>query len=164
MQGSSGVDSTKSVAQQEHDHVFGMILASYASQVVRTLSSLSVAEQLDDGALTAHQIHHHASSDPDMTYRLLRAAVGFGFLEYDKATETFAATSRLGILHPDSPFTLKHFAQALGGRGPWQASLRMPDAVRRGRNCTEEELGGDLWQFYAERNDEALTFRTAMTD
>src|SRR5262249_51804087 len=145
-----GVDSTRSVAQQEHDHVLSMILGSYASQVVHTLASLSVAECLDDGALTAQQIAEYASSDPDMTYRVLRAAVGLGLLEYDKATETFAGTLRLGILHKESPFTLKHFAQALAGRGPWQSSLRMPDAVRRGRNYTEEELGGDLWKFYAE--------------
>src|SRR3954467_15811266 len=76
-------DSTEAGMREERDEVFGLLLAGYASQVVRTLAGLSVAEHLDDGELTAQQIAAHASSDPDMTYRVLRAGVALGLLKYD---------------------------------------------------------------------------------
>ncbi len=155
---------TEAGTREQHDEVFGLILAGYATQVVRALAVLSVAEQLDDGALTAQQIAEHASSDPDMTYRVLRAGVALGLLEYDKSAQAFAGTSRLGVLHKDSPFTLKHYAQAMGGPAFWHTSMRLPDSVRRGRNYVEEALGGDLWNFYDRNDDEARMFRAAMTD
>lgn len=154
----------EAAAQDEHDDVFSLVLAGYAAQVVRTLASLSVAEHLEHGALTAAQIAQRASSDPDMTYRVLRAAVGLGMLKYDKASTTFTGTGRLGIVHKDSPFTLKHYAQALAGPAFWHTLLRLPDAVRRGRDYVQETLGGDLWDYFAEHDEEARTFRTAMTD
>jgi ubiquinone/menaquinone biosynthesis C-methylase UbiE len=151
-------------AQDDHDEVFRLILAAHGTQVIRALASLSVAEHLDGGALTAQQIAEHASSDPDMTYRVLRAGVSLGLLEYDSTAETFAGTSRIKILHKDSPFTLKHYAQAAGGPAFWHTSLRLPDSIRRGRNYVDEALGGDLWEFYAQNEDEARMFRAAMTD
>ncbi|MGY4651739.1 hypothetical protein ACVWWN_005535 [Mycobacterium sp. URHB0021] len=157
-------DSTEAGMREEHDEVFGLLLAGYASQVVRTLAGLSVAEHLDDGELTAQQIAAHASSDPDMTYRVLRAGVALGLLKYDKVAQTFAGTSRLGVLHKNSTFTLKHYAQAIGGPAFWHTSLRLPESVRRGRNYVEEALGGDLWNFYDRNDDEARMFRAAMTD
>lgn len=148
----------------EHDELAILILAGYGAQVVRSFANLSIAEHLADGPLTAKQLAGHASSDPDMTYRLLRAGVSLGLLEYDRTTEAFAPTSRLGILHQDSPFTLKHFAQAAAGPAFWQTSIRLADSVRRGRNYVEETLGADLWGYLGQHNDEAWMFRTAMTD
>jgi SAM-dependent methyltransferase len=153
-----------SAVQDEHDEVLQLILSGYAAQVVSTFANLSVAEHLADGPLTAKQLAAQASSDPDMTYRLLRAGVGLGLLEYDNTTEAFAPTARLGILHPDSAFTLKHFAQAATGSAFWQTAQRLTDSVRRGRNYVEETLGGDLWEYLGRHNDEAWMFRTAMTD
>ncbi|QNI08751.1 hypothetical protein GAN17_22735 [Mycobacterium kubicae] len=158
-------DSTHDNTRDDHDEVFRLILAGYGAQVIRTLASLSVAEQLEiGGALTARQIAVQASSDPGMTFRVLRAGVALGFLTYDPVAEAFGPTSRLGILHKGSPFTLKHYAQAAGGPAFWHTSLRLPDAVRRGRNYVEEALGGGLWEFYAHNDDEARMFRAAMTD
>jgi hypothetical protein len=156
--------STKSAAQEEHDEVYGLIMAGWGSQVVRTLASLSVAEHLDGGSLTAGQIAQRASSDADMTYRVLRAGVALGLLEYDDATGAFSGTSRLDILHADSPFTLKHYAQAAPGPAYWLPALHLPDAVRRGSNYVEEALGTNVWEFFDSHDDEGRMFRSAMTD
>ena len=157
-------DSTVAGMREEHDEMFGLLLAGYASQAVRTLAGLSVAELLEDGELTAQQIAAYASSDPDMTYRVLRAGVALGLLKYDKVAQTFAGTSRLGVLHKNSPFTLKHYPQAIGGPAFWHTSLRLPDSVRRGRNYVEEALGGDLWNFYDRNMTRRGCFARAMTD
>jgi hypothetical protein len=159
-----GMRSATSAAQQDHDEVYRLIMAGWGSQVVRTLASLSVAEHLDGGSLTAEQIAQRASSDAHMTYRVLRAGVTLGLLEYDNATRAFTGTSRLEILHPDSPFTLKHYAQASPGPAFWLPALRLPDTIRRGSNYVEEALGTSVWEFFASHDDEARMFRAAMTD
>ena len=156
--------STTSAAQEEYDELYRLIMAGWGSQAVRTLASLSVAEHLDGGSLTAEQIAERACSDPSMTYRVLRAGVALGLLEYDNVTKAFSGTSRLEILHADSPFTLKHYAQAAPGPAFWLPALRLPDTVRRGSNYAEETLGGNVWDFFAGHDDQARMFRTAMTD
>lgn len=156
--------STKSAAQRAHDDVYRLIMAGWGSQVVRALASLSVAEHLDGCSLTAEQIAEHACSDPDMTYRVLRAGVALGLLGYDNTTRAFSATSRLEILHADSAFTLKHYAQAASGPAFWLPALRLPDTVRRGSNYAEEALGTNVWEFFAGNDEEGRIFRAAMTD
>lgn len=153
-----------SAVHEEHDEVLRLILAGFAAQVVSALANLSIAEQLDNGPLTAKQIAAHISADADMIYRLLRAGVALGLLNYDRATEAFAPTPRLAILHQDSAFTLKHFAQTVASPAFWHTSQRLADSVRRGRNYVEETLGADLWGYFAQHNDQAWMFRSAMTD
>lgn len=152
------------LAHKAHDEVYRLIMAGWGSQVLRTLANLSVAEHLDDGPLTAQQIAQRAGSDPDMTYRVLRAGVALGLLEYDNASQDFTRTRWLEILHEDSPFTLKHYAQAAIGPAFWLPALRLADTVRRGSNYVQETLGGDLWNYFADHDDEARIFREAMSD
>src|SRR2546429_5283091 len=90
-------------AQAHHDKMFQLIMAAWGSQAIRTLASLSVAEHLESEALTAQQIAGRESSDPAMTYRVLRAGVALGVLEYDAATQAFSSTPMLQVLHEDSP-------------------------------------------------------------
>jgi hypothetical protein len=155
---------TKSAAQEQHDEVYRLLMAAWGSQVVGTLARLSVAEHLDRGPLSAEQIAERASSDPDMVHRLLRAGVALGLLQYDHASRTFSSTARLEILHAKSPFTLKNYAQTATGPALWLPALRLPDTVRRGSNYVEEALGANVWEYLAAHDDEARTFRAAMTD
>ena len=156
--------SKKPADRDDHDQVYRLVLAGWGAQAIRTLAALSVAEHLDEHSLTAHQIAERTSSDPDMTYRVLRAGVALGFLQYEGAATTFTGTPRLEILHADSPFTLKHFAQTAPGPAFWPPLMRLTETVRRGSNYVEEMLGGDVWNFFAEHEDEARIFRSAMTD
>jgi hypothetical protein len=148
----------------EHDEVYRLIMAGWGSQVIGALSALSVAEHLAGHSLTAHQIAERACTDPDGTFRVLRAGVALGFLDYESSTKTFTGTEKLAILHVDCPFTLKHYAQTVTGRAFWLPAMRLTETVRRGGNYAEETLGGDVWQFLAEDDEEARIFRSAMTD
>lgn len=151
-------------ARDEHDGVYRLVMAGWATQVVRAFATLAIAEHLERGPLTAPQIAEQAGTDPALTYRVLRAGVALGFLHFDPTTTAFTGTSRLDILHPDNPLTLKHFAQAVPGPATWLPTVRLPDAVRRGRNYVEETLGSELWQYYADHDEEARVFRAAMSD
>jgi O-methyltransferase domain len=154
----------ESAVQDEHDEVYRLIMAGWGAQVVGALARLSVAEHLERGPLSADQIAERASSDPDMTYRLLRAGVMLGLLHYDHASWAFTGTSRLEILHQNSPFTLKHYAQTVTGPAFWLPAMHLADTVRRGGNYVEEALGADVWEYFASHDDEARTFRKAMSD
>jgi O-methyltransferase domain len=161
---SSDTQLAKSVGLDEHDGVYRLIMAGWGAQVVRTLAEMDVAEHLEPGPLAADQIAERASSDPDMTYRVLRAGAALGLLDYDQATGKFSGNSRLNILHEKSPLTLKHYARAAAGPAFWLPALRLSDTVRRGHNYVEETLGANVWDYFASHDDEARTFRTAMSD
>jgi hypothetical protein len=148
----------------DHSRLFEMIMGSIQTQAVRTLASMSVAEHLADGPLGADEIAKRASTDPRMTYRLLRAGVAFGLLTYDEDTSTFAGTPMLGLLHQDAPVTLKHYAIGAPSRGFWLPALHFPETVASGANHVEEALGSGLFEYFGTHPDEAATFATAMTE
>jgi hypothetical protein len=150
--------------RDDHDRVFELIMAGWGSQAVRTLAALSVAEHLAAGPLSAADIAARESSDADMTYRVLRAGVALGLLEYDAEAALFAGTAMLSVLHEDSPVCLKHYAQAAISDAFWLPALRLPETVMRGENYVTEMLGSSAFEFLGEREDDARLFSAAMTD
>jgi trans-aconitate methyltransferase len=161
---SNGRSSQDQNPQAAHDQVFRLIMAAWGSQAVRTLATLSVAEHLDSGPLTATAIAQRESSDPAMTYRVLRAGVALGLLAYDEASGTFAGTHLLPLLHQDSPTSLKHYAQAAIGPAFWPPALLLTDAVRDGSNQAPAAIGSDVFTYFSAHPEEARMFGTAMTD
>ena len=151
-------------SQDDHDKVFEMILAGWATQAVRTLAALSVAEHLAAGPLTAHQIAERESSDPDMTYRVLRAGAAMGLLEYDADAAVFSGTRMLQVLHKDSPVSLKHFAQSAPAETYWWPLVHMPETVARGKNYVTEVLGGSVFEYYERHKEAGRLFSAGMTD
>jgi len=158
------MEQTNVATRAEHEAVYRLIMAGWGSQVVRTVASFSVAEHLEAGPLSARQIAGLLSSDPDMTFRLLRAAAAMGFLTYDPATSQFAGTAMLDVLRGDCAFSLKHYAQAGTSEVFWLPSLRLTDTVLHGRNHAEEVLGCTPFEYFADREPEARMFSFAMTE
>ena len=150
--------------RDDHDKVFQMIMAALASQAVRTLALMSVAEHLHGAALTAGQIAERESSDPALTYRLLRAGAALGFLEYHADTNQFTGTSLLDVLREDSPLSLKYYAQAAPGPAFWLTNMLMPETVRQGGTRVEDALGSSVFEYFAEHGDQAREFSAAMTN
>lgn len=146
------------------NRLFEMIMGGVMSQAIRTLTSMSVAEHLDAGPLTAEEIARREGADPAMTYRLLRAGVALGLLEFDADGGTFTGTSMLSMLHGDSPMSLKHYAMSGPSRVFWLPNLAMPETVRKGVNQVTEALGAQVFEYFAEHPEEAATFGTAMTN
>jgi hypothetical protein len=148
----------------EHDSVYRLIMAGWGSQVVRTLAEFSIAEHLAAAPLTSAEIAERLSSDPDTTYRLLRAAAALGFLAYEPSSELFSGTPMLDILHGDSDWSLKHYAQTVGSEVFWLPSMRLPDAVLQGRNYAEEALGCTPFEYFGKNERAARIFSSAMTE
>ncbi|MFE5502816.1 methyltransferase [Amycolatopsis japonica] len=151
----------------EQDHfsqVYHLIMAAWGSQAIRAIAALSVAEHLDGGPLSAQDIARRESSDPDMTYRVLRAGAALGLLTYDVTQGTFSPAPMLAVLHEDSPSSLKHYAQAAIGPAFWLPAVLLPDAVTTGTHQAVEALGSDVFGYFGKNPVEARTFSAAMTD
>jgi hypothetical protein len=140
-----------------------MIMAGWGSQAVRALAELSVAEHLASQDLTAREVAQRAGTDPSATYRLLRVGVALGMLEYDDRSERFHGTPLLGLLHGDSPVSLKYYAMACVSRALWHSALYLPEAVRTGRNQAEQALASDVFAYFSQHPAEGRMFGTAMT-
>jgi SAM-dependent methyltransferase len=156
--------SEKVATRADHDKVYQMIMASFQSQVVRTLALLSAAEHLQASALTAGEIAERESSDPDMTYRVLRAGASLGFLNYDRDTKQFVGTPLLDVLREDSPLSLKYYAQIAPSRAFWPTTLMLPETVREGKTHVVDALGSTVFEYFAEHEDQARMFSAAMTN
>jgi hypothetical protein len=154
-------------AKPTHQHqtaIFELIMGGVASQAIRTLASMSVAEHLAAGPLTAAEIAHRESTDPGMTYRLLRAAAALGIVQYDAAQRTFAQTPLLAVLHGESPFSLKTYALAPGHPSFWLPAAYLPETVAEGVNHVAEALGSPLFDYLAQHEHEARQFSAAMSE
>ena len=66
-----------------HQQVMDMILGFWASQTLRAIADFSVADHLAAGGLTAAEVAAREGTAVDITYRLMRAGVGLGFMTTD---------------------------------------------------------------------------------
>lgn len=151
-------------SREDHDNVFRLMMAGWGAQVIRTLAMFSVAELLESGPLTAHQIAERLSSDPAMTFRILRAGAALGFLNFDPDAKQFSGTTMLAVLHDESPLSLKHCAQTVPSAVHWLPSLQLPETVLRGQNFASEALGCTPFEHFAKNPREARQFSASMTE
>lgn len=141
-----------------------MITGGWVSQIVRTAAALSVAEHLEHDALTADELARRAGSDPEATFRLLRACASLGLVTYAVHDERFVGTPLLRILHPGSAGSLRDLALVQTAPGHWLSWGRFTDAVRTGASQAEQALGSEIFAYFAAHEDEARLFGAAMTD
>jgi hypothetical protein len=147
-----------------YSEVYRLIMAAWGSQAVRCLAAFSVAEHLETEPLSAQEIAERESADPGVVYRLLRAGVAMGLIDYNSSDQTFSTTSMLRVLHEHAPESLKYYAQAAIGPAFWLTAARAPQAIARGQNQAVEALGTSVFEYFAEHPDEARMFSAAMTD
>jgi O-methyltransferase domain len=152
------------ISMSDYDRVFGLIMAGWASQTVRALATLSVAEHLSEEALTATQLAERTSCDPAAMYRLLRAATPLGLVRHDERRQTFCAMPCLTLLDSRSPVSLKNYAQAAIGPAFWLPALDLVDAVREGKSQATKNLGSDVFTWMDAHPAAARQFAAAMSE
>jgi SAM-dependent methyltransferase len=155
---SGQLESTESA----HKTVLKMITGGWVAQILRTAADLSLAEHLADRARTADDIARLEGADPDGTFRLMRACVSIGLLEY--SGKAFVATPLLDVLREGAPESLKYFALSQTAPGLWLTWGRTTSAVRQGSGQASAALGSGLFEYFAGHTEEAALFGAAMTD
>jgi hypothetical protein len=103
------------------------------------------------------------SSNPDATFRILRAATGLGLLK-ETRPGTFRLTPLGDVLRSNTPGSLRNFSIAETDHGHWMAWGLLTDAVRTGERVAPKALGKELFEWYEEHPQEAAVFGDAMTN
>jgi O-methyltransferase domain/Dimerisation domain len=156
-----GVDQGAASYQQ----MLGLVVGFWVSQIVRTAAALSVADRLAAGPMTARQLAAAEGSDPEATFRLLRACTSLKLVTYEPASGRFAGTALLDTLRRDSPHSLRNLALVQTAPGHWQSWGRFTDSVRAGATQFEAALGyRDIWAYFEQNPTEGQLFGAAMTD
>ena len=113
-------ESVRSDATDAHARLLDILFGYWRSQILRSLATLSVADHLADGPLTAAEVAARAGGVTDRTFRLMRAGVAIGVLKSD-GNEHFETTPLLDAMRTDSERSLHPVV--VGLTAPWLSRL-----------------------------------------
>ena len=143
--------------------VMQMITGHWVSQVVSSLCRLGIPDALAEQPLTSALIAKKCSSNPDATYRILRAATGLGLFN-EIRPDTFQLTPLGDVLKSNTPGSLRDFSIAVTDHGHWTAWGRLIDAVKTGERAAPKALGKEIFEWYADHPQDAAIFGGAMSN
>jgi SAM-dependent methyltransferase len=151
------------VTDPDAEQLAWMIRGYWISQIVGTLARLGIPDHLASGGpVAAGEVASLIACDPDATYRLLRASRVAG-LVVTTPDGRFALTPLGEKLRADVSGSMRDAAIAMTAPGHWLPWGELSRAVRNGRCQTQETLGAELFQYYAEHPDEGRAFTGAMS-
>ncbi|HSH58787.1 MAG TPA: methyltransferase [Acidimicrobiales bacterium] len=137
-----------------------MIFGHVISQIVATVATLGLADELSRGPRSSDDLARTTGADPDALARLLRASTGLGlFVEVGRGE--FALSPVGEWLRSDGP-SLRQLAIAMAGPGHWRSLERLSDVIATGRPAPPDVLGMSLWDYYRHNPEERGAFATAM--
>ena len=145
-----------------HIELLQLIVAKWAMQAVYAAAELSIADRLKDGPRPSADVAADCGTDPDATYRLMRALSNIGVLE-EREGRVFALTAVGQFLRGDVPGSMRGFARFAGYSPTWKAWGETLHSVRTGQPGFEHVFGENLFDWYAKHLDESAVFDEAMT-
>jgi SAM-dependent methyltransferase len=138
-----------------------MITGYWVSQAVGVAARLGVADQLTAGPRSSDDLARAVGAQPQALHRVLRMLASIGiFSQPDPGV--FALTPLGETLRSDTPGSLRYFAIAETAFGHWAPWGRLLDSVQTGKPMAREALGGELWEWYGQNEEEAAFFSAAM--
>ena len=143
--------------------VMQMITGHWVSQMVGSLCRLAIPDALAEQPLTSAVVAKKCGSNPDATYRILRAATGLGLFK-EIRPDTFQLTPLGDVLKSNTPGSLREFSIAETDHGHWMAWGHLIDAVKTGERAAPKALGKEIFEWYEEHPQEAAVFGGAMTN
>jgi predicted O-methyltransferase YrrM len=144
--------------QQMTEMIFGYCI----SQMIRTVSDLSLADHLAAGPLTVQEIAEREGSAPATTFRLMRACATFGLVTTDDVGR-FHSTALLDTLRMDAPRSLRAFAMAVTNSASWLPWINFGASVRSGHSQAHNALGMDFFDYLEQNPSQAREFSAGMS-
>lgn len=133
-----------------------------ATHVLYAAAKLGIADALANGPLSADEIAAEVGTNPDATYRLLRACATFGVFT-ERADGRFGLTPLADGLRSGSSDSMRPAILMLGDptyQGMWGDLVH---TVETGRPAAEKVLGRPMWEYLDDHPQFAATFNQAMT-
>ena len=133
-----------------------------ATHAIYAAAKLGIADTLVEGPLSANDIAARVGSDPDGTYRLLRACATFGVFT-EKPDGRFDLTPLARGLRSGTPDSMLPVILMLGDaqyQRPWG---HLAATVETGTPGAETAFGTSMWEHLDNEPAFAATFNDAMT-
>jgi O-methyltransferase domain/Dimerisation domain len=153
-----GSEAAAISAERMRQMIFGYTI----TQIVHAVAHFSIADELRKGPATATEVAARCATDPDGTFRLLRACAALGLVVSD-SQHRFAATPLLDTLRRDVPGSLRGLAIAQASPGHWSPWGKFVDAVKTGSRQAVPALGAEVWEYYKKNPAEGAEFSAAMS-
>jgi len=151
------------IADTNGERILQMVRGYWVSQIVGTLATLDIPENLAAGPLRYDGLADKIGCDPDATYRLLRASANVGLVS-ELSGRRFGVTALGERLRSGVPGSMREFAIGLTAPGHWLPWGRLADVVRSGKRQTLPALGHELFDHYRRHSFESRAFTGAMSD
>ena len=154
-------ESVHSDATDAHARLLDILFGYWRSHILRSLATLSVANHLAGGPLTAAEVAARSGGVTDRTFRLMRAGVAIGLLKSD-GDEHFETTPLLDTMRTDSQRSLHRVVMGL--TAPWLTlSWRLlPEAIQTTMQPATTALGTDLFSHLEGSPEEGREFSELM--
>jgi hypothetical protein len=93
--------------------------------------------------------------------RLLRACAGFGLVREGESL-TFTLTPLGDLLRSNATGSLRDYAIAVVAPGHWLPLGYLDQAIQSGKPQSKQALGMELWEYYAQHEEESMHFARTM--
>ncbi|WP_210439556.1 methyltransferase [Nocardioides xinjiangensis] len=138
------------------------VMSSFmATHATYALTRVGAADALASGPRTAAEVAAEAGTDPDATYRLLRACAGHGLLT--RSGDRFALTPLGRALVSQHPGSMRPVVLMIGDPRYQAVWGQLPEAVVTGTPRAEAVHGVSMWELLDREPDYAAVFDDAMT-
>jgi hypothetical protein len=144
-----------------YQEMVDLILGYWATQTVRAIADLSLADHLADGGLTAAEVAGRESVPVDSAFRLLRAGVGLGLMTVD-TDGRFYATQRLAPLRKDALRSLRSIALSFTDPELWQRWNGFVASIRNGPSQNNVAAESEMYTDLAQNAEKGKRFSAAM--
>ena len=142
--------------------LFEIAQGAWLTQALYVTTKLGIADALADGPLRADDVARRVGSDPDATFRLMRALASASMLK-QRRDGRFALTRVGQKLRSDVPGTMAPMIQFIGHPHHWADWGSLLYSVRTGKPAADELRGMPFFDYLETDPEFAAVFNDAMT-
>jgi SAM-dependent methyltransferase len=143
-------------------NVMELLTGAWTAQCIYVAAKLGIPDQLSSGPLSAAEVARRVGSDPDATYRLMRALASRGVLRQGR-DDRFSLTSIGKALRPGTPGGIADMALFLGHPLRWEDWGNLLYSIQTGQPSVVKLRGKPFFEYLESDPDLAEAFNNAMT-
>lgn len=138
-----------------------MVTASWVAQAIYVAAKLGIADMLEDGPRTAEELAEASETHARSLYRLLRALASLGIFSEGEGRQ-FSLTPMAECLRTVGPGSQRALA-LMAGEEQYHAWGDLLWSVKTGQTAFDKVYGRPIFDYLAERPEQARIFDAAMT-
>lgn len=138
-----------------------LIQGAVITQALSVAAKLGIADVLADGPLPAEEIAKRVGSDPEATYRLLRALSGYSVFAI-RPDGRFELTPMAEALRDDAPDSMRGMAMLMGHPLLWEDWGQLLSSVNTGEASMPKLRGMGAYEFFMTNPEYAAVFFQGM--